>query len=370
MRVLMMPDYREGNPYQQLLVDAIEKRDVQVVFPQGYRRVFPIFRAVREQHPSVQVLHLHWLELYLRGNHPFLKLVYALKFLIDVLLTRLTGTRLVWTIHDQLEHENSFPLLERWVRSILISVADRLIVHSQSALTSLTQEYTFNPTKVDVIAHGHYRTTYSKPIDQIQARKQLNLPLKGKLYLHLGALRPYKGIEHLLEVWQANHNHLADATLLIAGLARDSAYLQKLQSLISQIKQVVFYPQFIEDREIYLFFSAADLIVLPYKRILTSGSVILAMSYSKPVIAPRLGSIPEVLGAADWLLYEPTNPQGLSDAIQKSRGCCLHDLQTLTAQACDRLDWDAIGTATAQCYYQCFSDVQRLVVSANQKLGR
>lgn len=370
MRVLMMPDYREGNPYQQLLADAVETTGTQVIFPQGYRRLFPIFRAVRGQRPSVQILHLHWLEAYLRGNHPFSKAVYAVKFLTDILLIRFTGTHLVWTVHDQLEHDSSFPQIERWVRKVLIRLADRLVVHSQSALNSLSHEYRVDPSKVDIIAHGHYRETYGKAIDQIQARKQLNLSLKGKLYLHLGALRPYKGIEHLLEVWQANQENLTDATLLIAGLSYDSQYLQKLESLISHTERVIFYPQFIKDEQIHLFFSAADLVVLPYQRILTSGSAILAMSYGKPVIAPRLGSIPEVLSTADWLLYNSNDIQGLNRAIQQSVTCSLPELQELTIRACDRLNWETIGQQTALSFKQCFpNETQRMTSSAEYKVG-
>lgn len=369
MRILVMPDYRQGNPYQQLLADSIEKTGTQVVFPQGYRRILPIFRAVQDQQPAVDVLHLHWLEPYLIGNNLFLKLIYALKFLVDIGLTRMTGTRLVWTIHNQMEHDNAYPVLEHWVRTALLKIADRIIVHNQSALAALSQEYRLDLRKVDIIPHGHYRNTYGEPMDQTQARKQLNLPLEGPIYLHLGALRPYKGIEHLLEVWQANQSHLTEASLLIAGCTYDPAYLQKLQTLITQTDRAIFYPHFVEDEQIRLFLSAADFVVLPYTRILTSGSVILAMSFNKPVIAPRLGAIPEVLGAADWLLYEPTDAQGLHKAIQKSLECSSPELKELTTQACNSLDWKTIGEKTAWSFQHCFSGVSRFTHSPKPKIG-
>lgn len=369
MRVLMMPDYREGNPYQQLLANAISKAGIEVVFPQGYRRILPIFRAVREQQPAIDLLHLHWLEPYVNSNNPLRELVYTLKCLIDICLTRCTGTRLVWTIHNQIEHNSFFPQLERWVRSILLNIADRVIVHNQAALTSLSEEYTFDLKKVDIIPHGHYRTIYGNSIDQTEARKQLDIPLEGLLYLHLGALRPYKGIERLLEVWQSNQETLADATLLIAGCSYDLDYREKLQTLMAQTNRVIFSPNFIEEEQVHLFFSAADVVVLPYTRILTSGSVILAMSFEKPVIAPRLGAIPEVLGRADSLLYEPTDPQGLSHAIQNSKKCCLQDLQKRTAQACDGLNWEPIGQKTAWIFKQCFPSVPRVANSAEHKVG-
>lgn len=370
MRVLMMPDYRTGNPYQQLLADAIEKAGVEVSFARGYRRGLPIFRAVREQHPPIDVLHLHWLEPYINKPNPFFEWVYTLKCLFDILLTRLSGTRLVWTIHNQIEHDSVFPWLERWLRHVLMKLADCVIVHNQSTVEYLAQEYTLDSRKLAVIPHGHYRTTYSPAIDPVEARKQLALPLGGRLYLHLGALRPYKGIEHLLEVWQENQNSLSDASLLIAGCCYDPSYLQKLQALAAQTNRVIFHPAFIEDEQIHLYFSAADFVVLPYTRILTSGSVILAMSFNKPVIAPRLGAIPEVLGAADSLLYDPADAQGLSRSIQKSQDCQLEEFKTLTVQACDRLDWDAIGQKTVGCFLRSIPGRQTLVSSVEPKKGQ
>lgn len=357
IRVLMMPDYREGNPYQQLLAEAIAKTGIGVLFPYGYRRGLPIFRALREQVPAVQVLHLHWLEPYLRGKNPLSQIIYGLKFLIDIYLTRLSGVRLVWTIHNQIEHDNPFPQLERWIRQLVLNLSDRIIVHHQLALDGLRQDYQIDVNKVDIIPHGHYRTVYASAIDQRQAREQLSLPVTGKIYLYFGVLRPYKGLEYLLEVWQRNQDILEDCQLVIAGFAYDSLYLQELQAKIDQTPNIVFYPEFIKDEQIPVFFSAVDFLVFPYRQILTSGSVILAMSYGKPVTAPRLGAIPETVAEADGLLYDAANPQGLDLAIQRSLTCSLSELQALTVEACDRLDWEPIGQQTALAFRQSLADL-------------
>lgn len=353
IQVLMLPDYREGNPYQQLLANAIEQNDCNVGFYANYRRGLPIFRAVQDQAHRPDVLHLHWLEKYLRGDNFFLRLTYAVKFIVDILLTRSLGTRIVWSIHDQLEHDTQFPQIDRWVRCVLISVADRLIFHNRAALNHYLQHYSFDPTKAEIIAHGHYREVYQSAIDPVEARKLLHLPTSGRIYLHLGMLKPYKGIEQLLQVWQAAQSRLNASILLIAGQAFDPAYRQALAQLAADTKNVVFYPHFVEHDRIHLYMSAADVVVLPYKNILTSGSAILAMSFMKPVIAPRLGGISELLGAADAFLYDPGDPQGLALALQKSVETDLGALQHRIVQACDRLDWSTIGARTTHVYRSC-----------------
>lgn len=368
VQILMMPDYRQDNPYQQLLVQAIEQHGVGVSFPQGYRRIFPIFRAAVQPSNSFKILHLHWLETYLKGNNRFTKYLYAIKFIIDVLLTRCAGIKIIWSIHDQLEHDTKFPRLELWVRKTLARLADRLILHNRSTLEIISQQFQFDVGKAAVIPHGHYQGVYGSLIDRDTARQKLGLPLQGRIYLNLGMLRPYKGIEHLLQVWQENQKDLAGNTLLIAGKPIDPEYSQQLTNLITGIDNVAFYPKFIESSEIYLFFSAADIVVLPYKNILTSGSVILAMSYAKPVIAPRLGSIPEVLGTADPLLYDASEKQGLAQALQKSVHCGLLKLSERTDEACKSLEWRPIGEKTVQIYQQCLSQKEYLAANLTSSI--
>jgi glycosyltransferase involved in cell wall biosynthesis len=350
LRVLIMPDYRIDNPYQTLLAKALESEGVEVLFPFGYRRIFPILRAIKTQTNKIDVLHLHWLSPYIKGKNKFTKSIYAIKFVIDILLTKLIGVKVVWTVHNYTSHNSQFPGLEHWTQQTLLKLADRIIFHNISALQDFSQIYEIGKSKTEVIPHGHYREVYNSPIDKLAARKALSLPLSGRIYLNLGMLRPYKGIERLLQVWRENKNLLGESTLLIAGQVLDQDYGQKLANQASETEAVILHTNFIADDRLHLFFSAADVVVLPFDRILTSGSLILAMSYDKPIIAPRTGSIVETLGTADWLLYEPEDHQGLFHALKESTQIDLGALSQLVKPECDLLDWDKIGQSTKQIY--------------------
>ncbi|MDZ8052240.1 MAG: glycosyltransferase [Aulosira sp. ZfuVER01] len=350
LRVLMMPDYRVDNPYQTLLAKVLQSQGVEVLFPTGYRRVFPIFRVVKTNANQIDILHIHWLSPYLKGKNSLSKLVYSIKLLIDIVLTKWAGVKVVWTIHNQISHDSQFPLLEMWTQRILLKLVDQIIVHQSSALEDIAQTYKVNALKTEVIPHGHYREVYDSLIDPVAARKALGLPLSGRVYLNLGMLRPYKGIEDLLQVWKDNKEFLQENSLLIVGKPLNEAYGQKLKEQASNLERVFLHPDFVEDSQIHLFFSAADVIVLPFKRILTSGSLILAMSYGKPIIAPRTSGISETLSTADWLLYDPEDCQGLLQALKESTQSDLIILSQLVKKACDRIDWENIGRKTQQVY--------------------
>ena len=75
IQVLMVPDNLQDNPYQKLLANSLTLEGVEVKFPQGYRRVLPLFRAIATQPQPIDILHLHWLNPYVKGRNWLVKLI-------------------------------------------------------------------------------------------------------------------------------------------------------------------------------------------------------------------------------------------------------------------------------------------------------
>lgn len=363
IRVLMMPDYRGDNPYQELLANSLKAEGVEVEFPQGYRRVFPIYRAIATQTQTMDILHLHWLNPYLKGTNWVVKFIYAAKLLLDLLLVRAIGYKIVWTIHNFLPHDANFPNLELWARRFVAKLVDRIIIHQACSIEDLARLYNFDSAKAVVVPHGNYREVYQAPIPKLEAQKKLDLPLRGLIYLNLGMLRPYKGVDQLLEIWGNNQELLQEDTLVIAGKTGEDSYGEMLREKASQLKGVILRDHFIEDDSIHLYFSAADVVVFPFRNILTSGSVILAMSFGKPIIAPQFPTIAETLGKANALLYNPEKENGLADAIAQSKQADRTILSKIVEEECDRLDWSNIGKLTCQLYLSLFANPPHARVS-------
>jgi glycosyltransferase involved in cell wall biosynthesis len=350
LTVLMMPDFRGGNPYQSLLGKAISDLGYKVLFPNGYRRLFPLYRAVREQTAPVSVLHLHWLTPYLRGKTLASYFVYALKLYVDTCLVRLCDVQIVWTIHNRISHESQFPRVELWAMRRIASSASRVIVHSQAALADLTQDLGRNVRKTVVIPHGHYRDVYSSVVDRLAAKSALGLPGDSFVYLCFGLVRKYKNIEGLLKAWTRSRGLPPDALLVLAGEPLQPEYGEKINLLAKDNKNVIAHLRHIPAGQIHLYYSAADIVVLPFQRTLTSGSLLLAMSFGKPVIAPGLDVIVEALGAAGELLYDPFDEGGLCRALETASSIDLTSLAKCTRAECDKLSWSAIAKMTICTY--------------------
>jgi glycosyltransferase involved in cell wall biosynthesis len=265
------------------------------------------------------------------------------------------GVKIVWTVHNLISHDQKFPKLELWTRRILSKLVDGIIFHNHSSLNAVKKDYDFPTHKAIVIPHGHYRDIYKPMVDRKAAREELDLPLNNRIYLNIGYLKPYKKIEKLINIWQNYQDIFTYNTLVIAGKPVNNSYYLQLQEISKNTPRFILIPKFIESSKIHLFFSAADVVVFPFEKILTSGSLILAMSYNKPIIAPDLGGIAETLGLAGQLLYDHNDEQGLLKTLQQSTTMDLQALSLLVKQECDALDWELIAQKTAQ-FYQTILD--------------
>ena len=343
----MMPDYRKDNPYQSLLAKALAVEGVDTVFPVGYRRAFPIYRAVCDNWP-IDVLHLHWSEPYALGKNRFSRTWLWMKLLLDLWLVRMAGVRVVWTLHNLLPHECSYPKHEKFFRRRLVQGVSHVIVHGKKSHVDAISILRCPAEKISVIPHGNYCDVYPEATSDIRRQSREGLPDGHRVFLFFGFMRPYKGLERLLRVWNALKPK--NASLWLAGPCHDEVYAAALRSEAGKAEGIRVEIEFVNPERVSQLFAGADLVVLPFESVQTSGSVILALSYGKPVIAPRIGEISETLGDASELLYEPNTDRELRDVILRGLSDDLSALVEKSRQACQRLDWTPIGARTAEVY--------------------
>ena len=117
--------------------------------------------------------------------------------------------------------------------------------------------------------------------------------------MFLGLIRPYKGVEDLIEAFLKISN--SNTRLLIAGRVFGiNNYESRLNELTKSNCRIKLFLDFIPDEDIQVFLNACDIFVLPYKDITTSGAAFLAMSFGRPIIAPNISSFKEVIINGKW----------------------------------------------------------------------
>jgi len=163
--------------------------------------------------------------------------------------------------------------------------------------------------------------------------------------LMFGLLRPYKGVDVLLEAWRG----IADAELWIVGLPKlDLAPLRAAAP-----PNVRFVPRFVADDEIAAFFGRADLVVLPYREIDQSGVLFTALAFGRPLLLSAVGGFPEVAAAGAAELVPPGDPAALHAALARllaDPAARARLAAASAAAAATTYSWEAIATRTLALY--------------------
>ena len=342
----MLPDFNR-NPYQALLAGGLSRLGVDVS-PAPYES--SLWSGYAGQSRRVDLLHLHWLGPYLAVHGEREQRASGANVLAELRRIRRAGIPIVWTVHNYLTHEAAFPETEMRIRGLIARVASRIIVHSEFARRLICRDYRVLPDKITVIPHGHFRDAYGPPVDPAAARTQLGLPRNGRVFLSFGMVRRYKGLQRLAAVWNQTPALATRHTLVIAGRTRRSESPEPLLAVTRDCPSIVTHLDWVAAETVPAYFGAADVVVLPYRGILTSGALVLAMTYGKPAIAPALEPIVEALGGRHELLYDPSEPDGLRQSLERAAHLDLAPLGRQAAARCDALGWDGIAERTNQVY--------------------
>jgi len=342
MKVIFIPDYRKGNPYQELLANSLSKFGVKV----NFGNIFPIFSMLRnaKKYWKPDILHIHWQHPFLLSSNKWKTILKSTSFICKLILLKLLGIKIVWTVHNIVNHERRFSSIELFFSKILARLCDKLIVHCPSAKEEVMKVYGIGNSSIAVIPHGKYN--YENRMSREQARKMLQLDSSDFVFLYFGQIRPYKGVYELIDAFKMLGN--AKAQLLIVGNPYDKDIVIKNRSENKNIKTIL---KFVPNEEIQIYMNAADIVVIPYKEILTSGAVILAMSFGKPVIAPKMGCISDILNEKGGFLYQ--GEDGLLEAMKTALNTSeekLNKMGKYNFKLAERLNWNSIAENTYEIY--------------------
>lgn len=171
------------------------------------------------------------------------------------------------------------------------------------------------------------------------------VPRERPVVLCFGLLRPYKGVDVLLEAWRG----IDDAELWIVGLPKlDLAPLRAAAP-----PNVRFVTRFVADDEIPAFFQRADLVVLPYREIDQSGVLFTALAFGSPLLLSAVGGFPEVAATGAAELVAPGDPAALHDALARllaDPAARARLAGAARAAAAGPYAWDAIAQQTLAVY--------------------
>lgn len=229
----------------------------------------------------------------------------------------------------------------------MFGAMDAVVAHSEHGARRLRIELGLDPSRVRVIPHGAFDYLTRLPREAPLPRE-----LRGAetpVILFFGLLRPYKGIETLLEAFR----EVEGAELWVVGNPRMDV-TPLLEAAAPAPGRVRFLTRFVGDAEIPAIFRRADLVVLPYREAEHSGVLYTALAFAKPLVLSSVGGFPELAarhGAAE--LVPPADPAELARALnrllaEEARRAALASAARSAAEG--EYSWDAVASRTLALY--------------------
>jgi glycosyltransferase involved in cell wall biosynthesis len=199
---------------------------------------------------------------------------------------------------------------------IIRQFANHYVVHSEADRELVRQMYSIPSDRITIIPHGLYD---QYPIlEKSAARRKLGIH-EENIILFFGLLRPYKGIKYLIEAFNTlPENLLRSSRLMIVGEAWEDCESLALAEASPYREKISIVNRYIGDDEIPFYFSAADVLVLPYTRASQSGVAHIAMSYGLPIIATTVGGLEEGLHSYSGAFFiSPKDSAEITESLEK-----------------------------------------------------
>jgi glycosyltransferase involved in cell wall biosynthesis len=229
----------------------------------------------------------------------------------------------------------------------LMDRMDAIVALSEYGAERIRRAAGIRDERVTVIPHGAFDYLTRIP-DPALLPPELDRQ-EGPIVLAFGLLRPYKGVDLLIDAMRG----VPDARLWIVGrpLGIDLSDLRREAQALGD--RVSFVPRFIPDREIPAIFERADIVALPYRDAEQSGVLYTALAFGKPIVVSDVGGFPEVAAHGGARMVPTGDASALADAIadlladpaERSRLAA-----GARAAAAGPYSWDAVAARHLELY--------------------
>ena len=254
-----------------------------------------------------------------------------------------SGAKVLFICDNVIPHEKRIG--DKFLTRLAFSQVDYFLVQSKSVEDDLLKFSKGKPYKVSF--HPIYNIFGDKlPKDEAKKfiKENYNIDLDNdKVLLFFGYVRKYKGLNYLLEAMPGILKHNNNVKLLVVGeFYDDEEQYRKKISELGLDDNVIVISDFVPNERVRYFFSACDVVLLPYSSATQSGITHIAYYYDKPVIATDVGGLSEsVINGKTGFVIKPEDPYAITDAVNKFYNESLEEkFSSGAAEEKKKYDWD------------------------------
>ena len=356
MRVVAWPAYtnKDVNPYNYLLYSGLVEFGVEVYELSKNMNCFL----------NYDIVHVHWPENLPNEDRWLISSSKISIFSSFLTIQKRRGAKIVWTVHNLQAHDRKQGSRNVWFQNWLdrwfIPRIDGVISLTHSGLELALDRYPALRSKAfEVIPHGHYINSYPNNATREEAREIIGISNDSKVVLFIGNVRPYKNVAQLIDSFIEMEDQ--DVNLIIAGNPTNEDLKIIINNGASNDSRIHPYLCFVEKEMMQYFLNASDLVVLPYQDILNSGSAILALSFFRPVLVPRKGSMSELQSQFGVECVKTYDGELEADTLRAALTSVIDnpvDPHILEKRVRQNLDWSIVAGRTYDFYKALLSKSQ------------
>lgn len=263
--------------------------------------IFKAIKFLKKENPDVIIF--QWWSGSVAHSYLLLKILNKLFF----------KKKIVMEFHEVVDTaEAKIPVIRTYIKLIskmLFKNLDFYVCHSESDAKILKEKYKLK--EVSVVPHGSY-SHFKEDINVKKDKKICNI-------LFFGLIRPYKGLDYLIEAFnKIPESEIKNYHLYIVGEAWESCNPKKSVDKSKYKDRITLVNRYVSDEEVNKYFSLADVVVLPYLRASQSGAAHIATGYGIPVIVSNVGGLKESMKDYEGTIFvEPKDVDGIKKELLK-----------------------------------------------------
>jgi glycosyltransferase involved in cell wall biosynthesis len=306
------------NPYQTLSYASFGDHGLAVT-PVTDPWTFGTLAKLHGQSQGV-IYHLHWLAFITQGATSAKDAATRIdRFLAEVHRFREAGGRLVWTVHNVVNHDAAFLEEELRLQQAIADAADLIHVMSEDTPALVREVLSLPADKIVCVPHPSYLGSYEDYLPRDQARIMLGIEPDEMVYAVVGAIKAYKGIERLVQAFNVLLERSGTPRrLIIAGGADTDRQTRKLVSQLRMHPYVLVQDRRVPGEHVQRLLRAADVMVLPHERALNSGGALLGPTFDLPLVTGRVGVLPGLLSEEFTEFFDGDSARDVADALERA----------------------------------------------------
>ncbi|NNE48480.1 MAG: glycosyltransferase [Rhodothermales bacterium] len=285
--------------------------------------------AINEADPDIVVLN-YWMPFFAPAMGTIARRV------------RRPGRSVVAIVHNAIPHERRPG--DRMLTNYLLKRPDQLVALSRRVSDDLEQAFGVRSTVVPHPLYDHF----GPGIARTEARSALDLPTDAPVLLFFGFVRHYKGLDLLLQAMPSIVESLPRARLVVAGeFYEDEELCRSIVTQSEMERHVTFHDGYVAEKDVRTYFSAADVVVQPYRSATQSGVAQISFFYDRPLITTDVGGLAEVVDEGQTgFIVKPNEPDELSRAVIRFfSGGCAAEMTENVGRAKHGFSWSVLAEA-------------------------